>query len=411
MSFFQEGFMQVRVVKDFLTLRLKPGATLLLGLSGGSDSMALLHLLVEAQEDLDFALHVAHVDHGWREESKKEGEALLQVAAHLKLPFFLRRLEGMSGSDLENRCRQERLKFFETLHLEHHYQALLLAHHREDQAETVFKRVAEGAGLRGLGGLYAERSIGSLPIWRPLLPLGKEDLLSYLKKKRLHYFEDGTNKDPKYLRSRMRESLFPALEEIFGKRMEGNFARLGKMCQEVTEYFDEKVKEIEKKIVYGPFGGYLKLSKDVNLLELKHYLKGVAPFSYDALEVLMKLIRQRRSSRLIHAGNVTFQVTRSHLFITEKTFPNFFENMELWSMGEKGDWEEFWQGKVKIEEKGEIVPLAELHPLLKRKMKKWYASKEVPSFFYDKAPVIVREGHIIGDCLTGSNISHYFSND
>ena len=236
-----------RIVKDFLTLRLKKGATLLLGLSGGPDSMALLHFLLEAKKELDFSLHVAHVDHGWRVESGKEAEGLRRVAEHHSLPFYLYRLEKMEGGDLENRCRNERLKFFRTLHAEHHYQALLLAHHSGDHAETVFKRVAEGAGLRGLGGLYAERSIENLSVWRPLLPLKKEDLLAYLHKKKLRYFEDFTNQDPKYLRARMRETLFPTLEGIFGKRMEGNFARIGKMCQELADYFEEKGEEIEKK--------------------------------------------------------------------------------------------------------------------------------------------------------------------
>lgn len=395
-----------RIVKDFLTPRLKPGATLLLGLSGGPDSMSLLHLLIEAMEDLDFSLHIAHVDHGWREESRKEGEALRQVAAHLKVPFFHRRLDSMEGGDLENRCRKERLDFFQTLHETHPYQALLLAHQKEDQAETVFKRVAEGAGMRGLGGLYAERTLGSLPIWRPLLSIRKQELISYLRKRRLHYFEDATNKDPKYLRSRMRESLFPMLEEIFGKKMEGNFARLGKLCQELTEYFDQKGEAIEKQVIYGPFGAYLPLDQGIHELELKHYLKGIAPLSYEALEVLMKLIRQRRSSRRIHAGTTTFQVTRSHLFIMDRPFPDFFQETEQWSQGGKGTWEEFWQGKVRIKEGADLTKLSDLQPLLKRKMKKWYASHSVPSFFYDKAPVWVNGEKIVGDCLTGSDISH-----
>ncbi|MCB1110922.1 MAG: tRNA lysidine(34) synthetase TilS, partial [Chlamydiia bacterium] len=297
-----------RIVQDFLSLRLRKGATLLLGLSGGPDSMALLHLLVEARKTLDFTLHVAHVDHGARVESAQEGEALRQVAAHYHLPFFLQRLEKMEGGDLENRWRNERIKFFKQLHAQHQYQALLLAHQRGDQAETVFKRVAEGAGLQGLGGLYAERTLETLLVWRPLLPVSKQDLLDYLHKKRLHYFEDQTNQDPRYLRSRMREFLFPTLEEIFGKKMEGNLVRLGTVCQELSAYMEEKGKCIEEKLVYGPFGVYLNLEEEIHLLELKYFLKSLAPFSYDALEVLMKLIQQRRSSRLIHAGDKTFQV-------------------------------------------------------------------------------------------------------
>ncbi len=394
-----------RIVKDFLTPRLKKGGTLLLGLSGGPDSMALLNFLMEAKKELDFSLHVAHVDHGWRVESRKEAELLRRVAVQHSLPFHLCRLEKMEEGDLENRCRNERLRFFLTLHTEHHYQALLLAHHSGDHAETVFKRVAEGAGLRGLGGLYAERSIENLSVWRPLLSIKKKDLLVYLHKKKLHYFEDPTNKDLKYLRSRMRETLFPTLEEIFGKRMEGNFARIGKMCQELADYFDEKGEEIEKKLVYGPFGAYLDLEQGVHAVELKYYLKGMAPFSHDALEVLMKLIRERRCSRLIQVGRVAFQVTRSHLFIYQNPFPDFFEKSELWTEGKNGGWKEFWQGKIKIEDGVSLKRLSDIEPLIKRKLKKWFAAHHVPSFFYDKAPIFTKEDEVVGDSLTGENLN------
>lgn len=214
--------MDCRVIKDFLTLRLEKGAKLLLAFSGGPDSMALLHLLLEAKKELDFSLHLAHIDHGWREESREEAQTLQTLAKHLHLPFHLHRLEKMEGGDLENRAREKRLTFFLSLHKQHHFQALLLAHHRGDQAETVFKRIAEGSGLKGLGGLYHERVLGDLPLWRPLLSIKKKELYAYLKRKRLDSFEDATNKDPRFLRSRMREELFPELEKIFGKKMEGN---------------------------------------------------------------------------------------------------------------------------------------------------------------------------------------------
>jgi len=110
--------MKERTVKDFLSLHLEKGAKLLLGLSGGPDSMALLYFLLEARQTLDFSLHLAHIDHGWREESVREALALQNLAAQLKLPLYIHTLRDMSGSDLENRCREERLAFFKRLHKE-----------------------------------------------------------------------------------------------------------------------------------------------------------------------------------------------------------------------------------------------------------------------------------------------------
>ena len=80
----------IKCVRDFLTLNLIPGKRLLLALSGGGDSLALLYLLIECREKLDFELHIAHVDHAWREESEREAALLERLARDLKLPFQLR---------------------------------------------------------------------------------------------------------------------------------------------------------------------------------------------------------------------------------------------------------------------------------------------------------------------------------
>lgn len=396
-------------VKNFLAERVNQGSPLLLGLSGGADSMALFHLLLEAQKKMGFILHIAHIDHGWRKESHEEGESLREVAAHFKIPFHLHRLEKMEGGDLENRCRNERLNFFHRLHQRYGYQALLLGHHAGDQAETVFKRIAEGSGLKGLGGLSSEKILGNLKVWRPLLSTKKERLIAYLKKKEVAYFEDYTNQDPSYLRSRMREALFPYLEQVFEKKMEGNFVRLGKMCQELSEYFEGKRERIQKLWVVGPFGAYLDLTLGIEPLELKYYLKESAPISYDALEVLMALIHKKRFDRFIHAGEITFYLTPFHLFMYQNPFPDFFKCPELWKEGKGGDWKSFWLGEIqKIEPTYYLENISNLDPLLRKKVKKWYALNKVPSFFNDKAPLLMKEGILIKDYLTGKKLNASF---
>ena len=119
----------------------------------------------------------------------------------------------------------------------------------------------------------------------------------------------------------------------------------------------------------------------------------------------MKLIAQRRSSRMIYASPYTFQLSRSHLFIYKEKFPDFFEKRQLWEKTEEGDWRTFWEGKIKVPEgKWEMKPLSELEPMIRKKMKKWYGSRHVPSFFYEKAPVFVRDTKVIGECLSGSSL-------
>jgi len=399
--------MKERIVKDFLSLRLEKGAKLLLGLSGGPDSMALLYFLLECLKTLDFSLHLAHVDHGWREESGKEALALKKLAMQLKLPFHLHTLKGMVGSDLENRSREERLAFFKRLHRKHHFQALLLAHHSGDQAETVLKRVFEGAGMRALGGLHAIKSFGDFFVWRPLLPLKKAELLSYLERKHIPYFEDHTNRDPTYLRSRMREEIFPEIERSFGKNIQKNCLRLGSLCQELSVYFEEKCQTIKQKLLRGPFGDCVPL--EFHPIELKYFLKEYAEgahLSREALNLLIQLIRQKKSNRQVHAPPLTFYINSRYLFILRDPFPNFFEEKKKWKPIVSGTWLSFWQGEVAIP-KGNVQmeSLSNLEPCLKKKMKKWYASRRVPPFFYERAPVFMQEGKIVGECLTGDSIS------
>jgi len=403
--------MKRHVVSDFLSLHLNGKSKLLLALSGGPDSMALLYLLLESLETCDFYLHLAHVNHGWRVESDQEAQLLMKLAKQLKLPFHLHTLKGVRREpDMENRCRKERLLFFTKLYHRHHFQAILLAHHSGDQAETVLKRVFEGAGLRALGGLRAIRHLGGVPIWRPLLSCTKDELRSYLDQNHIFYFEDETNRDPKYLRSRMRERIFPKIEQSFGKNIRKNCLRLGSLCLELSEYFEEKCRDIEQGLIYGPFGECLSL--DFHYLELKFFLKEYAQrmeahFSHEALNLLIDLIRQKKENRQVHAPPLIFYVNSRYLFIVREAFPNFFEEKERWVLFKSGSgtWRNFWQGELPMPEDGvQMGDVANLESRVRSRLTKWYLSHDVPSFFYRRAPIFIREGKIVGECLTGRRI-------
>ncbi|MCH9703393.1 MAG: tRNA lysidine(34) synthetase TilS, partial [Chlamydiae bacterium] len=122
---------------------------LLLALSGGPDSMALLHLMRE----LNHPFEVAHIDHGWREKSAEEAEKLQTLVNE---PFHLKRLEKFS-QNAEDQARRARLNFFRELCEKRGLEGVLLGHHADDQAETVLKRLFEGARLTKLSGLERER--------------------------------------------------------------------------------------------------------------------------------------------------------------------------------------------------------------------------------------------------------------
>ena len=147
---------------------------LLLGLSGGPDSRALFHLLL----DHGIPFEVAHLDHGWRDESREEAAYLQKLCEEFKVAFHLERVAHPVKD--ENSGRKARLSFFRALCEVHAFQAVLLAHHADDQAETVLKRVFEGASLPRLKGFSPCTIVEGVSLWRPLLEVAKEQILRWL---------------------------------------------------------------------------------------------------------------------------------------------------------------------------------------------------------------------------------------
>ncbi|HSX13607.1 MAG TPA: tRNA lysidine(34) synthetase TilS [Chlamydiales bacterium] len=223
-------------VKDFLKVNWDKKSPVLLGYSGGPDSKALLYALLEYGCN---TLCVAHVDHGWREESAKEELQIRKEIEDLKLPYFSTRLNAVEKK--EDAARFARLAFFRSLFAKTSFQALILGHQADDLAETILKRLFEGTHLPFLGGMTPISQFEGMPVWRPLLKIPKRDLISYLALRNLKPFYDPTNQDPVYLRSRMRIEMLPFLDQSFGKNIRENLCILAERAAELKEYLDKRV--------------------------------------------------------------------------------------------------------------------------------------------------------------------------
>lgn len=210
----------------------------LLGLSGGPDSIALFYLLLSNNHPFE----VAHIDHGWRKESHEESLFLERICIAKGIPFHLKRLQPPEEKkNLEEQGRNARLAFFKQICSERGLAGLLLAHHADDQAETVLKRVFEGATLPKLKGLLSKKEIEGLEIFRPLLNVKKQTILDWLNKKGISYFKDITNSDCRFLRSRLREKIIPTLTTYFGKEISTNLCRLGENAAELESFIEDLV--------------------------------------------------------------------------------------------------------------------------------------------------------------------------
>lgn len=256
--------------KQFLLAHWDGKSPLLLGYSGGPDSKALLYALLEAGCR---ALHVAHVDHGWRKESAQEAEELRAEIEGLGLPFHTTRLSAQPERNMEALAREERLRYFRSLFEEVPYQALLLGHQADDLAETALKRLFEGAHLPFLGGMDAVTQIGTLPLWRPLLKVRRQEILDFLDKRDLRPLLDPTNEDPLYLRARMRRETLPLLNRSFGKRVENNLILLSERAYELKAYLDQKIAQC--RVERGEWGVSAHV-EGLERIEARHLIQKIA---------------------------------------------------------------------------------------------------------------------------------------
>jgi tRNA(Ile)-lysidine synthase len=265
-------------LRKFLGSRLIPNKPLLIGYSGGPDSKALLYLLLECRRFFSFELHVAHVDHGWRIESSTEAQLILDEVERLGLVFHLKSLslKDFSLGNSEEQGREYRLDFFSQIYIEIGAQALLLGHQADDQAETVLKRVFEGASFFSLGGLATDAIVWGMRIWRPLLIVEKKEIIQWLLKRNLNYLSDSTNCDKRFLRGKMREEMIPYLTAAFGKQIAANLCRLGEESKEVKEYFHKLNRPILAGLEKQPNRDCLNLNLYLPIpsIQLKYLLKG-----------------------------------------------------------------------------------------------------------------------------------------
>lgn len=250
-------------VQRFFAKHWDQKSPLLLGYSGGPDSKALLYALFQ----IGIPIHVAHVDHGWREESDQEARLIAKEMESLKLPLYQTRLTRVCG---EAAAREGRLAFFHSLFAKKPFQALLLAHHGDDLTETTIKKVFEGSHLSFLGGMREVSSLKDMPLWRPLLKLSKQDVLAFLEAQKLVPFTDSTNEDPVYLRARLRGEMVPFLEKSFGKHFSENIHYLSERSYELQAYLDQKT----ENALLRPFpGGVAICLEGFARIERRHLLQ------------------------------------------------------------------------------------------------------------------------------------------
>ncbi len=226
------GALQVRGLERF--------PKVVVAVSGGADSMALLHALYEQREELGLTLTVAHFDHRLRPSSSKDRAFVEAAARALGLPFIgaICRRDPPEHGSLEDFARQQRYAFLKKAVFQARADVCVTAHTLDDQAETVLMRIIRGTGLNGLQGVLPEVSFSGLIVIRPFLGVTRQEIEGYLRKKKVRWVNDPSNRSRRFTRNSIRHDLIPFIEKYFSPDIKRALARLAATSAEEHAYID-----------------------------------------------------------------------------------------------------------------------------------------------------------------------------
>ena len=235
-------------------LYLKKNARILIGISGGADSVALTLLFKEFQKKYSLFLLAAHVNYHLRgEESNKDEMFVKKICYKENIPLYILQATIDKGMSLQKEARDIRLNYFLKLKKYYKLDYIALGHHYEDQTETILHRFLRGSGFSGLCGIKPVKD----SIIHPLLPFNKKILLEYLNTKNEEHRVDQSNFTNNYTRNKIRNDLIPILKKDFNPNIEQKLTEYAELFLLSDNYFNMQAKKIIKKTLL------LKSSSDV----------------------------------------------------------------------------------------------------------------------------------------------------
>lgn len=281
--------------------------TIILGLSGGPDSVFLFHLLQQLYEEKKINLIAAHLNHGWRETAAHDQLFCKTLCEKYSVPFEVKHAREITefkktkGSK-EEEGRNKRRAFFEELAKKYSAHAIALAQHTDDQIETFLLRLMRGSSLDGLCGIQAKSGL----YIRPLLAVFKEEIVHYLKHNNYDYCSDESNESDAYLRNRIRHNAIPALEQCDSRFKEKTLSSLHHL-QEENIFLKELTQQTFETVFTSTDSGYegnLTLFKNLHptlqrRVVLLWLIKEKAPFkpSLGHLDEILRFLRSNRGGK------------------------------------------------------------------------------------------------------------------
>ena len=312
---------------------LKPREGLLLGVSGGPDSLAMLYLFDSLRKSWGLKIYVAHLNHRLRKEAAVDSAFVENTCQKLMVPFISEEIDlkgGLVRGSLEERARELRLDFLIRTARKIQAKVIGLGHTKDDQAETVLMHLLRGSGLLGLSGIVPKRNIQGLIFIRPLIEIERKDIEAYLKSKRVRARRDVSNKELIYFRNRIRHKLLPHLAKGYNRNIKELLANTAQIISADYDYMQRQGRKYLKLItVSAPLklGFKIKLNKFKKLhpamqrlvlrLSIEKIRGHTRRLSFQHWKELEDLITSRKNGSIVNLpGSIVAKKTDNYLLLS-----------------------------------------------------------------------------------------------
>jgi tRNA(Ile)-lysidine synthase len=303
------------------------GDRVLVGLSGGADSVALTELLVELRPRLGINLVLAHLNHGLRAEAEEDEAFCRSLSERLSLPFASGSVDVAEGArkskrSIEDEGRSARYRFLEEQARRFGAQRIAVGHTLDDQAETFLLRLLRGSGSRGLGAIHPVKAVKALEdcrIVRPLVEARREEIESYLEERGAGFREDASNADPRFTRNRIRHQEIPRLSSTYNPRLVETLARSASLLRDEEEWMEAAAKDA--------FDALASVSREEIRLDRRSLtrhplalkrrlvrraierLRGLGDISHRHIEDVLALAEEGQSGRELHLPGLVIELS------------------------------------------------------------------------------------------------------
>ncbi len=329
---------------------LKENDTIVVGTSGGPDSMCLVDLLLKLKDELNLKIVIAHVNHKLRIQSEEEKDFVKGFAEEHGLPFEYMEIKEYSHDNLESEARQKRYDFFKKIVNRYRAKYLMTAHHGDDLVETILMRLVRGSSLKGYSGFKEIVKLNTYKIVRPLISVTKEEILEYMEDNHLKYYVDQSNFSMDYTRNRYRSVVLPFLKEE-NSNVHLKFLKFSQELNEVNTFFDKYINKIlddikingeyniKKLLKHGDFLARKIIENELSLI----YVNDLFLIGDKHTEQIMKLIKSDKSNASVNLPNG---------YVAIKTYNRFkIEHNKEWqtfSYVLEGDEVKIPSGKIRV---------------------------------------------------------------